>query len=235
MSKNLFKKIALPLFFLGVFLLLYLVWKILDLPPNDELIRIAKEYFEKYGLVTVLISAVIEGLLLIGWYYPGSLVIVLGVIFAGKDLARVVEVVSVIIVGLFVAYIINFFVGKYGWYRLLLAFGLKEPLGNAQRRLTKYGLSAIFVNYWHPNLAALTSTSAGILHFSFKNFFIYSLIATILWSVLGGAFVYFLGEASLSLVDLRFVIIAIIAWIAFRLWFKKSPIEKEFAAKEENC
>ena len=39
--------------------------------------------------------------------------------------------------GLFAAYVTNFFAGKYGWYRLLLAFGLREPLENAQRRLTK--------------------------------------------------------------------------------------------------
>src|SRR3989344_5209351 len=111
MSKNLFKKIALPLLFLGVFLSLYLIWRLLSLPPEDELIQIAKDYFEKYGFLTVFVSAVVEGLLLIGWYYPGSLVIFLGVIFAGKDIPKVVEVVSVVTIGLFIAYIINFFLG----------------------------------------------------------------------------------------------------------------------------
>lgn len=225
MSKNILKKVALPLLFLGVFLSLYLVWKILGLPPEDGLIQMAREYFERYGLLVVFISAVIEGLLLVGWYYPGSLVIFLGVIFAGKDIPRVIAVVSVVTIGLFIAGIINFFVGRHGWYRLLLVFGLKEPLESAQHRLTKYGLSAIFISYWHPNLAALTSTSAGLLQFPFRKFFMYSLCATILWNIFWGALVYFLGEASLSLVGLRFVIIAVIVWIAFRLWFKKNPVQ----------
>ena len=80
-----------------------------------------------------------------------------------------------------------------------------------------------FMSYWQPNLAALTSTSAGILQLSFKKFLIYSLFATISWSIFWGVLVYFLGEAALSLVGLRFVIFAIAAWIAFRILFKKSP------------
>ena len=226
MSKNLFKKIALPLLFLCVFLSLYLLWRLLNLPPEDELIQIAKDYFEKYGLLTVFVSAVIEDLLLIGWYYPGSLVIFLGVIFAGKDIPKVVEVVSVVTIGLFIAYIINFFVGKYGWYRLLLAFGLKEPLENAEHRLTKYGLRAIFMSYWQPNLAALTSASVGILQFSFRKFLIYSFFATVLWSIFWGTIAYFLGGASLSFIGIRFIIIAILVWIVFRLWFKKGSTEE---------
>ena len=235
-SKNIWKTIGLPLIFLGVFSSLYLVWKILDLPPEAELIEIARAYFEKYGLVTVLVSAIIEGLLLIGWYYPGSLVILLGVIFAGKNIPHVIEVVSVVTLGLFIAYIINFFLGKYGWYRLLLAFGLKEPLENAQHRLIKYGLSGIFISYWQPNLAALASTAAGILHFSFRKFLLYSLVSVVTWNIFWGTLVYFLGEASLSFVGLKFAFIAIGIWIAFRLIsrkIKREPTKTETEVTDE--
>lgn len=221
MSKIDWKRIALPFIFLLVFLSLYMVWKALNLPPESELIEIARGYFEKYGIITVLVSSIIEGMLLVGWYYPGSLVIFLGVIFAGKDVLQVIFVVSFVTLGLSIGYIINFFLGKYGWYRLLLAFGLKKPLNDAQKRLTKYGLSGIFVSYWQPNLAAVTSTAAGILRFPFRKFLLFSSFAVILWNVFWGTLVYFMGETALSIVGLKFVFVSILIWILYSVIVSK--------------
>ena len=91
--------------------------------------------------------------------------IIFALVLAGPDPARVALVAATAGFGLFCAYVTNFFAGKYGWYRLLLAFGLREPLDNAQKRLTRYGLSAIFTTYWQANLASCISTAAGILQF----------------------------------------------------------------------
>ena len=153
MTKDTLKKIVLPLIFLGVAVSLFFVWKIFNLPPQEKLIEIARSYFDAYGLITIFISSILEGVLLVGWYYPGSLVIFLGVIFAGHDAVRVTEVISVVTAGFFIAYALNFSLGKYGWYRVLLVLGLREALERAQRRLANYGLRVIFLTYWHPNLA----------------------------------------------------------------------------------
>lgn len=226
MNKSLLKQIAIPLLLLAFALTSMVVWKILNLPSEGQLVQMAKTYFDKYGLITLLISSIVEGLLLIGWYYPGSLVIFLGVIFAGKNVGNVAEAVAVITVGMIIAYVINFFLGKYGWYRLLLTVGLKKSLASAQGRLAKHGLMAIFISFWHPNLAAITSTAAGILQFPFKKYFYYALPATILWNVFWGALVYFMGEASLALVGIRFIIIAIAVWILYKLWTRKGENDK---------
>jgi membrane protein DedA with SNARE-associated domain len=221
-----FKKALLPLSVLGVFLLIYLAWRFFALPPQEEVIEIARFYFEKYGLAILLVSSVVEGIVLVGWYYPGSLIIFLGVILAGKDVEKVVEAVGMITVGLFFAYIINFLLGKYGWYRLLLKFGLRDALEDAKERVSKHGLLAIFMSYWQPNLAALVATSAGILDFSFAKFFIYSLVAAVLWNTFWGALVYTIGEGALSLVGLRFVFLAIFLWIIYRIWNNKTREEE---------
>jgi membrane protein DedA with SNARE-associated domain len=231
MSKSFFKQIAIPLFFLAFAITSYVIWKILQLPSEADLIEIARGYFNKYGLITLLISSLIEGLLLMGWYYPGSLVIFLGVIFAGKDVIKVIEAVAIITVGLFTAYIINFFLGKYGWYKLLLTVGLRKSLEVAKQKLTKYGLWAIFISYWHPNLAALTSTATGILQFSFKKFIFYSFGATVLWNIFWGTLVYLLGEASLSLIGIRFIIIVLTAWIVYKLWARNKSVSKKTYVK----
>ena len=231
MKNNIWKISALPFTFLVIFLSLYLIWKVLDLPSETELVLISQKYFDKYGLIFIFISAIIEGLLLLGWYYPGSMVIFLGVILAGENILKATEVVSVVTVGLYIAYFINFFLGKYGWYRLLLAFGLKESLENAQSNLSKHGIKGIFLSYWHPNLAALTSTAAGILRFSLRQYLFYSAVAVIGWNIFWGALVYFLGEAALSLVGLKFIFVAIGLWIAFR--FVLNKLKKQELRQEE--
>ena len=55
---------------LGVFALLYAVWVVLDLPPEQTIIETAKPYLDRYGAALVLACAYVEGLLLIGWYFP---------------------------------------------------------------------------------------------------------------------------------------------------------------------
>src|SRR3989338_3380973 len=189
MDKKLLNSLAVPIFALLAFGLFYIFWALLDLPPKEEVMRIAELYFETYGLATIFVAAMIESVLFVGWDFPGSLVIVLGVVFSRDDFVQLLGVYSVTTLAFIIAYALNFYVGKYGWYRLLLALGLRKPLENAQHQLTRYGPRAIFLTYWHPNLAALTSTAAGILQLPFRTFMTYSAAAAILldvfWTVVG--------------------------------------------------
>jgi membrane protein DedA with SNARE-associated domain len=223
------KIIAFPLAVLAVFGLLYLIWLALDLPPEDTMVRIAKDYLDRHGVLIVFIAAYLEGLLLIGWYFPGTLVIILALVLAGPDPVRVAQVAATAGIGLFAAYVTNFYAGKYGWYRLLLAFGLREPLENAQRRLNKYGLSAIFTTYWQANLASCISTAAGILQFPAARFVAYSFVAEALWVTFWATLIFFLCKAALSLAGFRMILLLILIWIAVRLIYRWK-FEKRAAA-----
>ena len=212
--------IAFPLAVLGVFALLYAIWFVLDLPPEETLIAIARDYLERYGIVIVLVSAYLEGLLLIGWYFPGTLVIIFALVLAGADAARVAQIALLAGLGLLCAYMTNFFAGKHGWYRLLLAFGLREPLESAQRRLAKYGLSAIFTTYWQANLASCISTAAGILQFPWGRFLALSLLAEAFWITFWATLIFHLGRAALSLAGFRVILLMILIWMALRLAYR---------------
>jgi membrane protein DedA with SNARE-associated domain len=214
------KILAFPLAVLAAFGLLYAIWLALDLPPEETMAQIAKSYLDRYGVVIVLVSAYLEGLLLIGWYFPGNLVIVLALIVAAGEPSRFALVAAAGGLGLLGAYVTNFFAGKYGWYRLLLAFGLCEPLENAQRRLTRYGLSAIFMSYWQANLASCISTAAGILQFPPARFVVYSAIAEALWATFWASIIFFLGKSALALVGFRMILLVIMLWIAGRLIYR---------------
>ncbi len=131
MLKEIFNKIKLPLFIIVFFILLSFIWKLFGLPPEEELIEMARGYFEEYGLITVFAAAIIEGELLAGWYVPGGLVIFLGVILSHSQEQAILSV-SFTIVGFLIAYIFNFFVGKYGWYKILLKLGVQNSLEKAK-------------------------------------------------------------------------------------------------------
>jgi membrane protein DedA with SNARE-associated domain len=219
MKRRVLKLIGLPLALLAIFVSLYAIWLILDLPPEATLIPLAKDYFGRYGLITVLLGAILEGLLLIGWYFPGTIVIVVALLLAGDDPLQVAQIGVAAAIGVCVAYGVNFFAGKYGWYRMFVAFGLKEGLERAKDKLSKFGLSAIFTTYWQFNLASLISTAAGILQFSFGQFFLVSTIAAFAWMAFWSSLIFFFGQAAIALVSLRLMIVAVSVWIVARLLF----------------
>ncbi|TSC62364.1 MAG: membrane-associated protein [Parcubacteria group bacterium Athens0416_74] len=226
--RDLVSLIWLPLFGLMALGSFYVVWTLLDLPPTEQVVEIAKVYFDKYGLLTIFICAIIEGILLAGWYFPGSFVIVLGVFLAGDDYRQLVEVFAVTTAGLLLAYMFNYFVGKYGWYTLLSALGFREALEKAKEQLTYYGPRAVFLTFWHPNLAALTSTAAGILHMPFRTYITYTIAATVLWDTFWTIVGYSLGEAALTVIGPQFVVAFIVLWVAailFQNWRKPKPTE----------
>jgi membrane protein DedA with SNARE-associated domain len=204
-----------------IVLSLYLVWLALDLPTETELVPIARAYFEKYGLLTVFLGALGEGFFLIGLYLPGTFLILIGILLAGDDLGQLVRLWAVIVAGLVCSYSIDYAMGKFGWYRLFVAYGLREPLDKARARLAARGVSAIFTSFWQINIAALTATAAGILQFSYLKFLICAACAAAAWMAFWMTIIKSLGPAALALVNLRFIIFALIIWItwlAFVAW-----------------
>lgn len=216
------ERLKSPALFLLILASMLVVWKVFRLPSEEEVLSATKEYFDRYGIMIVFISAIVEGIIMVGWYFPGSSVIFLGVIFAGGDIAKIIAVISAVTAGLFISYVINFLLGKYGWYKLLVRFGVSEPLQKAGQRVEKYGLNAAFGTFWHPNLAALTSTAAGILQVSIKKFLLYALLATIVWNIFWGTLVSYLGEKAMTLVGVRFVLAFVGLWVIFNLIIKKT-------------
>lgn len=213
MLKQIFDKIKLPLFIISFFVALTFLWQLLGLPPEEKLIDLAKVYFAKWGVLTVLVAAVFEGALLAGWYIPGGLVIFLGVIFS-KDLPQVVLSVDATIIGFMIAYLINFYTGKYGWYRALLKLGIKKSLEKAEGEFNSHGFKTIYLSYWEPNLASLISTAAGIAQASFKKFFIHSTVATTFWAIFWGSITYIYGQKILEYLGYIFFAV-MIGWIIY--------------------
>jgi len=215
---------ALPLLFLGLVLSFILLYRFLNVPSFEEFLEIIKRYYALYGFWFVFVGALMEGLLLINWYLPGSMVIVFGVVFTQGDPWRAVITVALVILAFFITAIINYALGRYGWYRLLSSLGLEAPLAKIKRRVEKHGLSVIFITYLHPNIGALTATSAGILNISFGRFVAYSLVALVAWNSVWGVVTYLAGPILLEAMNFKVVLTVIAVWLVFLLvkfWWEK--------------
>lgn len=207
-----FQKIKLPLVISFIFLFFILLWYFLDLPSQDALVAMSKNYFDKYGFLTILIASLIEGMLVVGFYIPGGVVIFTGVILSAGDPSQAVFSVLATIIGFIFAYSFNYFLGKYGWYKLFVKFGLKDSLEEAKHKFENNGYKAIYMSYWQPNLASLISTCAGILKMNLYKFTLHSVLAVVLWSVFWGMSAYLLGEQVLSYLIYIFFAVMLV-WI----------------------
>lgn len=206
---------AIPLALILFFGLFVTIYRLLGLPTSEELIELAKAYYLQYGYLIVFLGALAEGLLAVNYYLPGSFVIVLGVTFNQGHLFAAAALVGLAMLGFFLTYIVDYALGRYGWYRFLLFLGLGSYLKKMEQRVERHGLPIIFSTYFHPNIGALTATAAGMLQLPFRQFLVYSALATFGWNALWGTVVYFLGPAALDFltVNVWLLIIPLVIWL----------------------
>ncbi len=216
--RDIAKAMAVPLILLVALLIFISIYKLLGLPSSHELIRLAQGYYSRHGYLVVFVGALVKGLLVVGWYLPGLSIIVLGVVLSREAGLNVGLLVGLVVVAFLIDSVINYLLGRYGWYRLLVAFGLGRPLEEMQGRVVKNGLPLVFYTYFHPNVATLTATSCGVLRLPFWRFVGYSAGALLLWNALGGAIVYLSGPAVLGLLDVRLAIPLILIWMAVAVY-----------------
>lgn len=209
--------IAIPISLIVIVLSLFLARSLLPLPSDEELRVVTKTLFSHYGLLLVFASGLVEGILLAGWYFPGTTLILFSLLLVGDDISAVVVLAAAAASGLSLAYVFNYALGRFGWYRLLLAFGLKEPLERARLRLERHGFAFLVLSYWQFTLASLSSTAAGILRFNFFPFFLISAFAAGFWVAFWSTLIYLLGERAVSLVGLPFIAAVLIGWIVLSL------------------
>lgn len=201
-----------------LFAILTIIYRIFDLPSYAEITVWIKDAFAVHGYRVVFLGALAEGILFANWYLPGSVVVVMGVAFAKESGLNVFFVSSLIILGFFITTILNYAAGRYGWYKLLMKLGLANTLNQTKKKVEKHGHKIIFGTYFHPNIGALTATSAGILQLSFVRFFTYSILALIAWNTLWTFVVYYSGPAIVEIVNFKSLIIIISSWLAILLF-----------------
>src|SRR3989344_7092565 len=212
--RRLLLSLAMPIFFAVTTIVLTLLWHVLHLPKDQELAEIAKRLFDTYGYVALFISAVFEGALVVGLYYPGAFIIFISVLLAGNDIPRLALIMLIVSAAFAIGLSFDYVLGKYGWYRLLLKMGLRHEMEKAEERLRRRGLLAIFVTYWDMNVASFTATAAGVLRYPYRSFLLYSVIALLIWNTVWTVMLVLIGQGALELVsgNPSYVLAVVLAW-----------------------
>ncbi len=153
----------------------------LGLPGIDFFAGIAKDFFERYGLITLYVSAVIESLFMISFYFPGSLIVALAILVSDRSVAALAVIVLIGWASVLTATAINYWLGKEGFYRLLLRLGSEDTLHSMQAYLEKRGRWAVFFSAVHPNLLAIATICMGIARTGFVKTMAFSFIAIAFW------------------------------------------------------
>ena len=112
---------------------------------------------------------------------------------------------------------IDFFLGRYGWYKLFLHFGLAKGIEKTKLRIQKYGLSIPWLGYNDPNLGSLVATSYGILGFSYRKFLLVTVFPVVAWGAFWGCLAYALGMQALSLMGYKALLVVTGVWIVARI------------------
>jgi membrane protein DedA with SNARE-associated domain len=147
--------------------LLILLDTILNLPSIPEMLVFFKELLIKYGLIVLILASFCEAFFMLNFYLPGSFVIVLSVLVSDKSFPSLAQVALFSWIGFVLANVINFYLGKLGYYKVLLFLGKKNTVENMKSWLSKNKNKAFFLSAIHPNFLAIAIVCAGIARSSF--------------------------------------------------------------------
>ena len=180
----------------------------------EEIVSNLTNWYEQYGYWVIFISALVEGIFVVNLYFPGSTAILLGGALSSQNELSAILLVLLIILGFFIAYVFNYFIGKHGMYRLLLRFGYKDTIEGTRQSLVLKGPKMMLVSFFHPNVGSVVTTGAGIINMPIKQFLLWCFISLVIWDTIWGIIVYTLSSQVISLLGSWLAIPFMLVWIA---------------------
>lgn len=196
-------RLALILFVLAIFVAGY---QLFGFPSSKDLRVEAISLLRSYGLPIVFAAAFLEAFFVVGWYFPGTFILVITVAFSSAGEIPFPYVATVFALGLLTAYVADYLLGLLGWYAFLA--GTNSPVvARAIRFMTRYGPLGFVLAAIHPNSGGAAAVAAGALRFRPRTFVLVAGIAATLWSAIWTAALAVLGEAILPFLDLRIALL----------------------------
>lgn len=137
-------------------------YKFSFVPSAEKIAEFAGEQYGRYGLLAVALAGVIEGIFMLGLYFPGSFILIAVVMVAPKTFPALFSIGLVALATFSATNALNYALGKYGFYKIFLAMGGQKQLERMRRVFRKWGSLAIFVTAIIPSYLAVTQICTGI-------------------------------------------------------------------------
>lgn len=163
----------------------------------NEFIKFLSDIYVNHGPLILFLSGFIESIILVGLYFPGSTIILLGATLAGAGIISLPSVIVWTTLGILLAYSLNYWLGKVGGDKFLKKFGLEETVNQARGKAEKSNLIYLWSTA-HPNIGAVVAVALGIMKVNFVKFILQMTLTQFFWSTFWGVIFYFFGLALLN-------------------------------------
>lgn len=191
--------LLLPVFLLLSYILFLFIAKGV-FPTSAELVQTFARLYGKYGYEIIFISAFFEALVLVNLFVPGGIALALGVVFARAGEINLEAIILIASAGAICGYIIDYFLGLYGFSQVLKRIGYKKLVIQSGLQLNKFGKRGLILGFIHANIGSFFSLAAGTINFRLRTFIIIAIISTIFWSCLWGLAIYAMGDVFLTII-----------------------------------
>lgn len=212
---------AYPALVTSLFFLYVVLWKLLSLPGPVELIELTESLFHQYGWWIVGVAALLEGVAVINLYFPGSLVIILGVASSAGNPPHAIGIVATIMVGFALAALVNYGLGYFGLHQLLLRIGGKQWFDYVRTWHAKHGTYALLVAYIHPNAGGLMAMASGNARYPLPKFIPPVFGAIVFWNTCWGIAAYWLSPTLKGAASTVWPIVGVLVlWVLIRVGYE---------------
>lgn len=212
-----------PLVFLSLYVAI-LVFLYGALPSPNEIVDHLEDLYGRYGYEIIFLGAFLEGALVIDLFVPGASIVIFGAIFSRTGIIEFPLYLVSAFLGFTLGFFVDYLLGYFGLSGLFKKLGMGAELERAKDKLRKVGGRAFLLGYFHPDVATLFVTAAGIIRLPLKEFFIYNFIAGSFWLIFWSSIAYFAGEGLIELIRKFFVatlIITVVIWAIIRIILKR--------------
>jgi membrane protein DedA with SNARE-associated domain len=195
-----------------------------------------QELASQYGYLAVFVGILLENL---GIPLPGETITIVGGFLAGSGELNYWIVLACAAMGAFIGGIFGYFIGKYGGWKLILAFSkvfrIQEvQLEEIKTKFSENAVKAVFFGRFIALLRIFASPMAGVVEMPIGKFLAVNLAGATAWASVMTTIAFFVGKV-VSLEQLlawvsKFAFGALliaIAWIVVPIWLESRGAKAE--------
>lgn len=138
--------LRLPLSALAFYLFILLLMYVGFIPSLVEILSFLRGVYDNYGIMGLFIGSFLEGIVYLGLYFPGSLIIIVAAAFSNGTFLDFVLISGTVTLAISLASVINYYFGKYS---ILNRFLKPSKVNRKTRSFLNHNFFATFL---HPNL-----------------------------------------------------------------------------------
>ncbi len=194
-----------------------------SLPSTEEVLEHAQSLYARYGYEVIFLGALLEALVLINLFVPGSLAVGFGAVFARSGHIDLPLAVIAAFLGAMLGFIIDFCLGYFGFGGILKKISHGHVVKQAKSQIAQSSIRTFSLGFIHPNIGSVISLAAGTLKMNPASFLGLSAISTFVWFSFWAIIFFLLGEVFLVILTKYFFLLVLLllgVWVGSILYGK---------------